>query len=296
LRQKSARAELVKALRLLTLQGRRKVHPFDRHRAYGLRGWLMAILMILCAIPANAQTFPALTGRVVDAANIIPDGEEAALDAKLKALEDTTDRQLVVATIPSLEGYPIDDYGYRLGRAWGIGQKETDNGVVLILAPNETPGSRGPRVEVGYGLEPILTDAWSSVMINSIMMPLLRGNEVPAAINAGTDALIAQLQLPPEEAAKRAAQAGKQSPRKSSGVSLGDVIFWLVIFFFFILPMLRSMLGGKRGRRHGSGPIIIWGGGDDDWGGGGGGGGGFGGGGFSGGGGGFGGGGASGGW
>ena len=72
---------------------------------------------------AQAQSFPALSGRVVDAANIIPPDQEAALDAKLKALEDTTDRQLVVATIPSLEGYPIDDYGYRLGRAWGIGQK-----------------------------------------------------------------------------------------------------------------------------------------------------------------------------
>ncbi|MEK6637101.1 MAG: TPM domain-containing protein [Pseudomonadota bacterium] len=272
----------------------------SRLRGNDVFGWFLTILLVwICVVPASAQTFPTLTGRVVDAANIIPDADEAALDAKLKALEDTTDRQLVVATIPSLEGYPIDDYGYRLGRAWGIGQKEGDNGAILILAPNETPGSRGPRVEVGYGLEPILTDAWSSVMINSIMMPLLRGNEVPAAINAGTDALIAQLQLPPEEAAKRAAQAAKKSSsRKSSGVSLGDVIVWLVIFFFFILPMLRSIFGGKRGRRHGSGPIIIWGGGnDDDWGGGGGWGGGFGGGGgFSGGGGSFGGGGASGGW
>lgn len=244
----------------------------------------MAILLILCAFPANAQTFPALTGRVVDAANIIPDGEEAALDAKLKALEDTTDRQLVVATIPSLEGYPIDDYGYRLGRAWGIGQKETDNGVVLIVAPND----RKVRVEVGYGLEPILTDAWSSVLINTTILPQFKAGNYPGGIAAGIDAIVSQLQLPPEEAAKRAAQAGKQSSRKASGVSLGDVIFWLVIFFFFVLPMLRSMFGGKRGRRHGSGPIIIWGGGnDDDWGGGGG---------FSGGGGGFGGGGASGGW
>ncbi len=254
--------------------------------------WLLTILLVwTCVAPANAQTFPALSGRVVDAANIIPDGEEAALDAKLKALEDGTDRQLVVATIPSLEGYPIDDYGYRLGRAWGIGQKDTNNGALLIVAPND----RKVRVEVGYGLEPILTDAWSSVLINTTIVPQFKAGNYPGGISAGVDALISQLQLPPEEAAKRAAQATKQTARQSSGVSLGDVIFWLVIFFFFILPMLRSIFGGKRGRRYGSGPVIIWGGGDS-WGSGGGGGWGGGGGGFSGGGGDFGGGGASGDW
>lgn len=260
----------------------------------GVLGWLLIVLLAwLCLAPAKAQSFPALTGRVVDAANIIPDAEEAALVAKLAALESASDRQLVVATIPSLEGYPIDDYGYRLGRAWGIGQKETDNGALLIIAPND----RKVRVEVGYGLEPILTDAWSSVLINTVIVPQFKANNYPGGIAAGVDALISQLQLPPEEAAKRAADAGKQSARESTGVSLGDVIVWLVIFFFFILPMLRTIFGGKRGRRHGSGPIIIWGGGDNDWGGGGWGGGDFGGGGgFSGGGGSFGGGGASGDW
>jgi uncharacterized protein len=275
---------------LLTLQGHKKVHPFDRFRANGFWRWLIAIFLMLCALPVHAQTFPVLTGRVVDAANIIPDGEEAALDAKLKALEDTTDRQLVVATIPSLAGYPIDDYGYRLGRAWGIGQKDTNNGALLIVAPSD----RKVRVEVGYGLEPILTDAWSSVLINTTIVPQFKAGNYPGGISAGVDAIVSQLQLPPEEAAKRAAQATKKVSRQSTGVSLGDVIFWLVIFFFFILPMLRSMFGSKRGRRYGSGPIIIWGGGDS-WGGGGG----WsdgGGGGFSGGGGDFGGGGASGDW
>lgn len=256
-----------------------------------------ALVMLIASPAAFAQTFPALTGRVVDSANIIPDAEEAALVAKLAALDASTDRQLVVATIASLEGYPIDDYGYRLGRKWGIGQKETDNGALLIVAPNE----RRVRVEVGYGLEPILTDAWSSVLINTVIVPQFKAGNYPAGISAGVDALIAQLQLPPEEAAKRAQQAVKKSSDPRRNVSLGDIIFWLVIFFFFILPLLRSMFGGKRGRRHRHGPIIIWGGNDDDWGGGSGGGwggfgGGGGGGGFSGGGGGFGGGGASGGW
>ena len=256
--------------------------------------WLLSLLLLLLPLAAQAQSFPALSGRVVDAANIIPDAEEAALVAKLAALESTTDRQLVVTTIPSLEGYPIEDYANRLFRSWGLGQKETDNGVLLLVAPND----RKVRVEVGYGLEPILTDAWSSVLINIYIVPRFKAGNYPAGIARGVDELIAQLQLPPEEAAKLAAQAGKQLARESGGVNIGQIIFWL-IFFFVIAPILRSSSSRNRGRRHGSGSIIIWGGGDDnDWGGGGFGGGDFGGGGggFDGGGGSSGGGGASGGW
>lgn len=254
---------------------------------------LAALAMLFAGAPADAQTFPALTGRVVDGANIIPDADEAALVTKLETLETTTGRQLVVATIASLEGYPIEDYGYRLGRTWGIGQKDKDDGVLLLIAPND----RRVRVEVGYGLEPILTDAWSSILINRAILPQFKAGNYPAGINAGVDGIVTQLQLPPEEAAKRAKDARKAMADPRRNVSLGDIIFWLVIFFFFILPLLRSIFGSGRGRRHRSGPIIIWGGGsDNDWGGGFGGGGFGGGGGFSGGGGGFGGGGASGGW
>lgn len=247
-------------------------------------GSLFALLLV--AAPLHAQTFPPLSGRVVDAANIIPDDREAALDAKLKALEDNSTRQLVVTTVPSLEGYDIADYGYRLGRAWGIGQKAENNGALLIVAPNE----RKVRIEVGYGLEPILTDAFSSVVINTQIVPRFKEGDYPAGIDAGADALIQQLTLPPEEAAKYAASLERSA---SGGESIFPILFWLFIFLFFVLPMF---IGKKRrGRRYGSGPIVIWGpsSGGSSWGGGGGG---FGGGGFSGGGGSFGGGGASGGW
>ena len=259
----------------------------------GLWFWLLIAFLILMAAPASAQSFPALTGRVVDAANIIPPAEEAALEAKLAALEENSTRQLVIATIPSLEGYPIDDYGYRLGRSWGIGQAKDKNGILLILASNEQAGSRGPRIEVGYGLEPIMTDALSRIIISTQMMPLLRGGDVPAAINAGADAIIQQLTLPPDQAIQRAKAA--TSEKKSGGGGAGSVLFWLFIFFFFILPTIRPLLfgRGKRGRRYGSAPVIIWGGGSD-WSGGGGSS--WGSGGFSGGGGSFGGGGASGDW
>lgn len=254
--------------------------------------WLACLLLMVAGV-AQAQTFPSLTGRVVDAANIIPDDQEAVLTAKLDALEKESSRQLVVATVPSLEGYDIADYGYRLGRAWAIGQKDENNGSILLVAPND----RKVRIEVGYGLEPILTDAFSSVIINTQIVPAFKVGDFSGGINAGTDAIIAQLKLPPDEAAKYAAQLAAKSSKNSQGDSISAAIFWLIIFFFFILPLLRSIFGKGRGRRLGSGPVIIWGGGSDGGGWGGGSSGGFGGGGgFSGGGGSFGGGGASGGW
>ena len=257
--------------------------------------WLLAVVALGSALPLSAQSFPALSGRVVDAANIIPDAQEAALDAQLAAVETNSGRQVVVATIPSLEGYPIDDYGYRLGRSWGIGQKADNNGALLIIAPKD----RKVRIEVGYGLEPILTDAWSSVVINTQILPRFKAGDYPGGIAAGVNQIASQLQLPPEEAAKRAQAVAANSRKADRGGNGGAILFWILIFVFLILPMMRGMFGGGRGRRYGSGPIVIWGG--NDWGGGSGGGGfgggfGGGGGGFSGGGGSFGGGGASGGW
>jgi uncharacterized protein len=262
-----------------------------------LRNLFILLAMLLGASPALAQQFPALSGRVVDTANILSDGEESQLTTKLANLEMQSGRQLVVATVPDLGGYPIEDYGYKLGRAWQIGEKSKNNGALLIVAPND----RKLRVEVGYGLEPILTDGLSSVIINTLIVPRFKQQDYAGGINAGVDEMITQLKLPPDEAAKRAKQIVSEVNSRSGGSDLGSVIFWLFIFFFFILPVISPIIfgRGRRGRRYGSGPVIIWGGGGD-WGGGGsswGSGGGFGGGGgFSGGGGSFGGGGSSGSW
>jgi uncharacterized protein len=256
--------------------------------------WFASLFLLVCVwAPAQAQTFPKPNNtRVVDAANLIAPADESALDAKLAAYEKETGRQMVVATIPSLEGYPIEDYGYRLGRTWGIGSKEKDDGTLLIVAPND----RKVRIEVGYGLEPIMTDAYSSVIINTQILPRFKAGDFTGGITAGTDAMIAQLKLTPEEAAARLKAAETTSDGNGGGIPFA-LIFWLIVLFFIILPAFRR---GKRGRKHrGSGPIVIWGPGD--WGGGSGGGwgggsggGGFGG--FSGGGGSFGGGGSSGSW
>ncbi len=233
--------------------------------------------------------FPALTGRVVDAANIIPADVEARLDQKLATLTEQSRRQLVVATLPSLQGYEISDFGYQLGRAWGLGDKARNDGALLIVAPNE----RKVRIEVGYGLEPVVTDGLSFLIIQNAILPKFKAGDMPGGIEAGADALIAQLTLPEDEARKVAAEAQQQP--ESEGFPLGAVLFLLFIFFFFLLPMYRAMRGGRRYSSGGVGPVVIWpgslGGGGGGFGGGG-----FGGGGFSGGGGSFGGGGASGGW
>lgn len=262
-------------------------------------GLLIAALLVLTGQSAFAQEFPKLTGRVVDQANLLDPAQEAALTAKLEELETRTDRQLVVATLNNLDGYEISDYGYRLGRHWALGQdgkgeSEKDNGVILIVAPNE----RKMRIEVGYGLEPILTDGLSSTIIRNDITPAFKAGDFPGGINAGVDRIVAQLELPAEEAAKIAAAANQKSrSSKDEGIPFGAIIFMLFFIFFVLLPIIQSLRGGgRKHRRGGVGPVIIWGG--SDWGGGGGsswgGGGGFGG--FSGGGGSFGGGGASGGW
>jgi uncharacterized protein len=254
---------------------------------------LLLSLALLVAAPAGAQDFPKLSGRVVDAANIIPDAEEAALTQKLQAVQQASSRQLVVATVPDLQGHPIEDYGYQLGRHWGIGQKGANNGIILLVAPQE----RRVRIEVGYGLEPIMTDALSHRIIQDRILPRFKANDYPGGISAGADAIIAQLQAPPEVAEREALAAAQQGQSSDDeGGSIFPLIFWGVVLVFVIIPMVR---GGRRGRRYGRGRrggVFIWGpgfggGGGSSWGGGGGG---FGG--FSGGGGSFGGGGASGGW
>ena len=265
-------------------------------RRFGL--WLLALTVLAsCALFASsawAQAFPELTGRVVDTANIIPADQKARLEEKLTALETQSQRQVVVVTLADLQGYDIADYGYQLGRKWGIGDKERNDGALLIIAPNE----RKVRIEVGYGLEPVLTDGLSSLIIQQQIIPRFKAGDMPGGIEAGADAIIQQLSLPPEEAQKVAA-AAKPSKQKEPKWFPG-VFFLLFFFLIFILPAIRRARGSKSYHSDGVGQIILWSvldglsrgssgggsGGGSDWGGGGfsGGGGGFGGGGFGGGG------------
>jgi uncharacterized protein len=248
-------------------------------------------MLALWAAPALALTFPPLTGRVVDDAHVLTPEATAQLTQDLAALQAKNGRQLVVVTLPSLQGTDIEDFGYQLGRAWGIGQKGQDNGALFIVAPSE----KKVRIEVGYGLEPVLTDALSSVILQTEVLPRFRAGDIPGGIVAGTEAVAHQLGLSDADARQQVQQAAEQPPPRHHE-AIGTV-FSLLLFFFVISAFFR---GGRRGGGLGWVlPLMFLGGGgrdrDDDWGGGGGFGGG-GGGGFSGGGGSFGGGGASGGW
>jgi uncharacterized protein len=266
-------------------------------RLAGLPGLLITVLWALLWAPAFAAApagpqFPELTGRVVDAAHVLSPQVQADLTQRLAALEQNTSRQLVVVTLPSLQGYEIEDYSNQLLRHWQIGQKGLNNGALFVVVPSE----HKVRIEVGYGLEPLLTDAMSSVILQRAVIPKFRSGDIQGGIVDGTNALIQQLSLDRSTAEAKAAAAAEQPVLHHHRSPLAGLIPLIIIFFVF-----SSIFRGRRGYGGGGGvgwilPLMFlgggrgggWGGGGGDWGGGGGG--------FSGGGGSGGGGGASGSW
>ncbi|MDE2362531.1 MAG: TPM domain-containing protein [Hyphomicrobiales bacterium] len=249
-----------------------------------------AALLALVTAAVAAFNFPQLTGRVVDAANIIPPATRAALETKLATLEDKSGIQLVVATVPSLEGSDIETYSVELARAWKIGEAKKNNGLVLLVAPNE----RKVRIEVGYGLEGTMTDALSSVIIQSAVIPKFRSGDFAGGIVAGVDAIIDALTVDSQDwQAKARVRVDQQ---QNSADDILPFLIFAALFIFVVYMMTRNARGGGRWVNNGGRTIFIpmntggWSSGSGGFGGFGGGGG------FSGGGGSFGGGGASGSW
>jgi uncharacterized protein len=249
---------------------------------------LLILLLILAATAhASEPTFPPLTGRVVDDAGVLDTWTQSELTDMLARHEGATGEQVVVVTLPTLQGYTIEDYGYQLGRYWGIGQKGTNNGAMLIVAPKE----HKVRIEVGYGLEGTLTDAICSTIIQNYILPSFKRGDFSAGIVAGTTSILSVLGGSSPETGQPEAPAPTvhyQPPRGIQyAIMLGFFLFPFLIFAFIMFGLIASP--GNRG-----------GGGSNSWDSGRGFGGGFssggGGGGFSGGGGSFGGGGASGSW
>jgi uncharacterized protein len=150
----------------------------------------VVLVALLCAgLIAFAANFPALTGRIVDQANIIPAGTRSALESKLADLESKSSIQLVVATLTSLEGQEIEPYANELFRSWKLGEKTKNNGVLLLVAPNE----RRARIEVGYGLEGTLTDALSKVIIANAIAPRFKTGDFGGGVSRGVDDIITVL-------------------------------------------------------------------------------------------------------
>ena len=238
------------------------------------RSGLFLFLLFFSGILLATPKFPQLSGRVVDQAKILSTATEASLESTLKAHENANSNQVVVVTLKSLQGYEIRDYSNRLARHWQIGSAKHDNGVLLVIAPEE----RKVNIEVGYGLEGNLTDVLSHNIIQTQILPRFRQGGYDSGAVAGVEAIIQAIDGSYEPIIK------EQSP-------LGPVMMFLLIWVVFYLMTRHServynnhpgRYGSRRSRSGGFGGGF--------------GGGGFGGGGFGGGGGGFGGGGASGGW
>jgi uncharacterized protein len=263
---------------------------------------LLAVLWLSIALPAAAQTFPANNGSpVVDQAGILTPEQVADLTSKSQALYAQTGRAFAVATVKSLEGYPVEDYAYRLGRAWKLGSAKEDDGVLLLVAPNE----RKVSIATGYGAGAYMTDALSGIIIRENILPHFKQTppDYGGGIEAGSDAIIKQMTATADTAQRNvaAAEQAKQQRQHSDGNVL-PVIFWFLVIGFIILSHFRRAVGRRYRTRRGGGInpwVVLWGlnelsrgsrgggwGGGSGWGGGGGGGGfgGFGGGSFGGGG------------
>ena len=194
---------------------------------------LASLLFLYIAAALAAPQFPTLTGRVVDEAGILTPAFKTEISAQLTAHEQATSNQVVVVTLKSLGGYDISDYGVQLGRHWGIGQKGKNNGALLIVAPAE----RKLRIEVGYGLEGVLTDALSRDIIERVIKPPFRQQNYEQGIRAGVGAMLAALSgetpaLPP--------------PVTAVG---GDGNFDYLYFLFFLAPLLASFGRVRKGKR-----------------------------------------------
>lgn len=275
---------------------------------------MLSLLWLALAGPAQAQQLPARpAGPVYDGANIISPTDEALLDARLRGYNQSTGRAIIVATVPSLDGEEIEPYAQDLAESWDIGGKESENGVLFLVAPNE----RRMRIAAARGVQERLTDIMSGRIIRDVITPRFKADDYSGGIVAGVDAIIQQLDMDPAQAKaiEEAERARQAQSAKAAAPAIAGVLFWIAMIVFFAIVFGRRTKGrhyrGRGGAAGAVGDVLLWtainaamnsGGrssGGSGWGGGGGGGfggggGGFGG--FGGGGGGFNGGGASGGW
>jgi uncharacterized protein len=262
----------------------------------GMTAFTLAAALVLCLFSAFALDFPALSGRVVDQANVIPAANKTALETKLQTLEDKSGIQLVVATVKSLQCGDIETYANQLFRAWKLGESKKNNGALLLVAPAE----HKVRIEVGYGLEGTLTDALSSVIIASAIVPRFKANDFPGGIERGVDGIIEVLTTDAADWHEKVRVRNDDPTNDLATLFPFLFLFVLIVFLFFVMGNINTTPSGRMVNRNGRTVYVPtsgfpWGSGWSSGGGGFSSGGGFGGG-FSGGGGSSGGGGASGGW
>lgn len=207
-----------------------------------ISGWIRVIVVLAAALlapGAHAADVPLLSGRVVDNAELLSPAARASIAAKLKAHEDSSGNQIAVLTIPALEGDSVEPYAVRVFEAWKLGKKGKDNGVLLLVVPKE----RKLRIEVGYGLEGVITDAVSSRIIRNVIAPQFKANNFDQGMEEGVAALIGQLEgkgadaLPaPLKSETSSSNSGIKTPNLSmtERILFGAFIFGIIGLFTVI--------------------------------------------------------------
>ncbi|MDO7898153.1 TPM domain-containing protein [Pseudomonas citrulli] len=199
----------------------------------------LVLLLWVFAFTAQAElSFPPLTGRVVDTAQLLEPATRTQLEAQLQAHEQATGEQVVVVTVPDLQGARIEDFGYLLGRHWGIGQKDKNNGALLIVARDD----RKLRIEVGYGLEDRLTDAQSSVIIHQVITPAFKTGNFNKGISDGVAAMLVVLGGSPlDEPAPTAVYSSDEE--QGDFVQRHPWLFVLLVMLVITTVMVGQVLG-----------------------------------------------------
>lgn len=218
--------------------------PPAQHSAIGTWHRLVLFLTLLAlslVFPkaVRALDVPPLKGHVNDYANILSASEAGRLETKLTEFERTDSTQLVVLTIPSLEGEDLEGYSIRVAEAWKIGWKGLDNGVIVLVSQAE----KKIRIEVGRGLEGKLTDLVSGRIIRTVMVPYFKKGDFDGGMEAGTTAIIEVVRG--EFKAQDRAPGGKTSA-KSSGSSMFTLAIFLVIALLF-LAAISKIIGAVAG-------------------------------------------------
>ena len=220
--------------------------------------WLLLAGLALSGTAASAALPAPPDGPILDGADIIAPAEEAALNAKLRAYNEATGRAIIVATVPSLDGLPIENYAQQLAESWDIGGKETENGALLLVAPNE----RELRIATARGLQERMTDIMSGRIIRDEIVPHFKEGDYTGGIAAGVDAMIAQLDMDPADArAIEEAEKARMAQQNDPQSHFGSALFWIALIVFFMFVFGRGGRGRRfRGGGIGSavGNIVLW--------------------------------------
>ncbi len=202
--------------------------------------------VLLCAGVALAQSLPKPAGRVTDLANVIDPATEAEIDGRLEQLERQTSSEVAVLTVPSLDGMPVEDYAVRLFKEWGIGQAKQDNGVLVLVAPNE----REMRIEVGYGLEGVLPDGLAGQVIRETFIPRFRDDDYNGGIRDGVARVVDLVE-------KQQVLSAEEIARLNDAGLPEDEPWWILVPFMGLFVAIGSVLAGVGLRTKTGFPLLF---------------------------------------